>query len=314
MSRCIIAEAKIKHPNYGIPLHQSGLPLALTPPPPPNCTFAYASPNQLCAASYYSRGLYYSAKFDTDRKNLAQLKKHLELVVPQPQFTKTQFDDSGIMRRVIPGLIELTPGIPFAIEHINLPPAFLENSASQLATLETRVVFHTWESLQEYGDGELLKSWLHAIEVATWGRDGEKPIWECGLKSNRRSESSYTLAFTVEERNVGYLGAVKQTGNSRFHERNNIILGAISHLNNYVLDRSIHGAEREPWQTLVEMNNAVTFGEERLWSNVQLNHSTGTGSLADAIGKVQGQIHTDPGDWSSSYTVFTLWVRFKKGM
>jgi hypothetical protein len=317
-SRCIVSEAQFKHPKYNIPLNQSGYPLILTAPPtttpPANCTFAYTNPYKLHPAPYYSRGLCYSTKFDTDRKNLAQLKAHLELVVPQPEFIKTPFDETGIMRRVVPGLIELIPGVPFAFEHINVPPAFIENSPSPLATLETRAAFHTWTSLQEFGDGPLLKQWLHTIEVATFGQDGEKPIWECGLKSNRRSESSYSLAFTVEERNVGFVGAVKQIGTSRFHERRNILLTAIDHINTYVLNASTHGAEREPWRMLVEINNAVTFGHGRLWSNVQLNHSTGTGSLSDAIGKVQGQIHTDPGDWSSSYTVFILWVRFKKGM
>jgi hypothetical protein len=171
----------------------------------------------------------------------------------------------------------------------------------------------------------MLKQWLHAIERALWGDPARKeiPIWECGLLTNSRSQGggnrescdgSFSLGITVEERDVGYLVAAKQTGNDRVRWRINQILSFADRFGNFMVERALMPHELHEWRTACEINNATTFGTARLWSNIQLNHSTGVRNLGEAIGKVQGDIHTDPKDWPCSWTMFICWLRFPKGM
>jgi hypothetical protein len=265
------------------------------------------------------------ANFDTSQVALARLKASMECLVPQPEFREGSFNDDGVFERKVPGMVPLIPGVPYAINHTNVSPMFTQNSSSPLATLETRVLYHTWSSMQEYGDGDRLLEWFHQLELATWGdpKLEEAPIWEL-MKNNSRSsnrgkrgadsgDGSFSFGITVEDRDLGFLLVAKQSGDVRLVWRRNQILMACDAIASYMVERFCLPHELRIWRLLVEINNATTFGKGRLWSNVQLNHSTGIGNLADAIGTVQGQIHTDPGDWSPSFTVFILMVRFPKG-
>jgi hypothetical protein len=91
---------KIRHPRYAYNLESSGLVPTLLPPPPSSppefCTHASALGFQLQLAPQYSRGICYVTDFDTNPSVLAQLKSKLEMVVPQAEFTKVQFDHDGV--------------------------------------------------------------------------------------------------------------------------------------------------------------------------------------------------------------------------
>jgi hypothetical protein len=321
-------EAEIKHPEHGLDINSTSLPHKLIPTPatvpPPNCTFASGLKFSLFREPLYSRVFFFKANFDTKHVALMDLKVKLEKIVPQHEFTSGSFDANGVLERKVPGLIKLLPGVPFAIEHSHLPSTLAQSSSSHLAALETHVMYSTWDTLKDYPRLSELKRWFHKLELATWGNPKlkELPIWDCGLASNLRStnpgsvkdsDGSFSVAFTLEECDIGLLRVAKQTGNLQFQWRRNQLVIFCDLIANYVIEITLLPHELRLWRLLVEINNAATFGKSQLWSSIQLNHSTGVRNLQDAIGKVQGQIHTDPGDWAPSYTVFILWIRFRKG-
>jgi hypothetical protein len=118
----------------------------------------------------------------------------------------------------------------------------------------------------------------------------------------------------VEERDVGYICVAKQLAPEHIRFRINQILTFADRIANFLIQRSILPHEKELWELFGKVNNMPSIGSSGKWSNIQLNHSTGTTNLGEAIGKVQGGIHPDPNDSVISYTCFLLFVQYPKGM
>jgi hypothetical protein len=214
-------------------------------------------------------------------------------------------------------MVELQAGVTFAIEHIN-------DQSCQMPYLESRARFDTCDSLLEYPGGEGMVSILDEIALLVYGdpAHGDKHLCASGeLARNKRSspfnpkkpfDMSASLGYTSEERGIGLVGHAQQSGSPRFHYRIERILTCCGTFCRKLAEITILPFELQQWEFASAANNAAAFGTSGMWSNIQLNHSTGVTNLAEAIGKVQGQIHTDPKDWVGGYTVFLLFVKFPK--
>jgi hypothetical protein len=322
-----ILESHFQHPEHSIDLTLLNIPKVMTPHPPSappqsaDCSFISGMSFQLEKNCNYPRGVCYVTDFNIFPQARAALKAALDKVVPNPEFRKGVVNEEGIYVRKVPGYVELLAGIPFVIRHTNLPPHL---DRHPLAALETRVKYDTWMSIKQYDSSQHLLTSLHAIEQALWGEPGlqERPIWEGSLHRNNRSskgsedhpyDGSYSLGITVEECDHGYLGRAKQVANKRQLWRINQVLTHLDLVGDFILSRAILPHELHFRRMLTKVNNAACFGTYKWFSNVQLNYSTGTTTLAETIGKLQGSIHTDPKDSVVGHTLFLLWIRIPKG-
>jgi hypothetical protein len=139
-------------------LEQVPAPYPLSPiPPQQGCNYSSALNFALEVNPLYARGICYVADFEVSQNAKDILKNKLDKVIPQPEFTRGTFNADGILVRKVPGLIELQPGIPYAIRHTGVqtgqPSESYLGSADKeayLSRLETRLAFHTPRSVSEY--------------------------------------------------------------------------------------------------------------------------------------------------------------------
>ena len=270
---------------------------------------------------HYTSGWFYT----TQHKSMEHLNErdHLLCITTPPNTRPYDFQSGHCCVNPIPGMIQMTPGIPYA--HC------LNGDKTQMITV---ACLHTLASLSHYPDGQEIHDLATELLQLSWegqvSQDGTElpPVYRIeGLKRNDRSaipptgiltyDGSYNLASTVLK---GYGQGIVMPAVQAATTDAQVTMGAVNKCL-YSLYRRIMPKmiSREEWES-IEFNsvdnNVFGFGGlEPNNTGLQMNVSSEIkgGSLETAIGLLQGSWHVDKSDDPSCWTFMTLLLRVPPG-
>ena len=281
--------------------------LAVSRAPCPQCY-------KLHSTCSYTRGNAYFLEWTSQSKHA--LREWLVLTRILPNTRPLPPVSESVSVQVIPGMIQLVPGMPF-VQVVNGEPM-------------TIACLHTTASLCHYhGVRQQVQELTKTLCDLTFSviREGEvtmDPVYTLpGLKWNNRSarvpvgshDGSYNLASTVlKGGGQGCFLPAVQTSTAEAQKRIKDITITLHQLGRIVLRHSISKFKWELFEFICMVNNVVGFGGfEPNGTGLQMNISSGFNSLADLIGQHQGGYHSDQGDEHMLWTTLTLLFRLPKG-
>jgi hypothetical protein len=246
----------------------------------------------------------------------------METLLCPLEYSKHSFPTckDGVLSFNFPGMIRMIPGITMAYRHTD--SSITSNNNKSEGHLESCAAMHNLQSIQEFEESEQVRLDLIELYKSMYGEDGE-PLYR-HMKANSRSppipdpkypdNASRSIAYTSEEVGAGKIGAAVHNNLPRTdQQRRAKFLSLACKVGLYFVLISLRKQELAIWQMVLDMNNAVTFGDYGLWSGLQWNHSEGLKNLIFSLGNFQGNFHTDWGDFILAYTVFILFVKIRRG-
>ncbi|KAF5329323.1 hypothetical protein D9619_008910 [Psilocybe cf. subviscida] len=256
----------------------------------------------------YTRGFVYVANYDLGSM---ENHKHRLINISTPPLTSL----NGNI--VVPGMIRMEAGIPFAFR--------FDGDAQRMHTVGC---LQTLESLKPYPDYPQIRDASVQLAKLSWGcssDDGSPsipPVYELeGLKPNDRSttrpfqddthDGSYSLGHTVMKGDgLGTVLPSVQANSAQAVSQISAILKTLHTLRRLVMPKCLSRFENDIWDFHMDFNNVFSFGGlEPNGSSVQLNVSSLGVNLNQAIGMIQGFWHADFLDDPQFWTLFIMLLR-----
>lgn len=277
---------------------------------------------KLTSDNHYQSGRVYVAAYDVSGDAINAHINNLKCIETPPN-VDPEFVNGAFIAELIPGMIQMIPGIPYVF-------AFNDDPSRQ----HTVACAHTLDSLKGYDDYADILIAAEKLAKLSWGCKASEnsleiqPIYKIpGLKLNDRADArsdfhtqlydgSFSLANTVMKgEGLGTTLPAVQANTSAAQSQITQILEVLHSLYQHIMPKSLSKFEYEVLDFHHNYNNVIGFGG--LASNgtgCQLNVSSLGRTLAEYIGLVQGGWHADTGDDETRYTLFTLLLRIGPGM
>lgn len=353
--KILLAERVSKRLPMGIPVDAANFP-APTPTPPVQLEFSF-SPEELCSApppaethlsapypasppegdyyplapqtgyelvadARYIRGYVYIANYDISEESVKAHGKSLECIATPPN-VEPKLVRGSFIAHPIPGMVQMTPGIPFAFTY--------NEDRNRLHTVGCA---QTLLSLSHYPDYPVILQESVKLAKLTWGCPAHGktskiiPIYELpGMKENDRSakrtdfhehiyDGSFNLANTVMKgEGLGTFLPAVQANTPAALSQITTVLTVLHKLFRLIVPKCLSKFEQEITDFHSQFNNVFTFGGlEPGGTSAQMNVSALGQLLSFFIGRVQGGWHSDVSDSICRWTLFTLLLRVGPGI
>ena len=271
----------------------------------------------------FRRRYRYATKYDPNQaSHLSRLYANV-ISPPHMSIDPSVISGSHSALPQIPGMIQMTPGIPYAVE--------IGGDPKKLVTVGC---VHTLQSLESYPDEcKAVQGLADELQILTWGSkdpNGCQAIYKLpSFKRNDRSakpsssnlepsfEGSYNLANTVVKgQGSGTFAPAVQSDTPQARSQLRRVLTILHQLYNILLPLSV---SREEWEILsyvMAENNVFTFGGGGIGpTGCQLNVSCASlgEQLKDNIGIEQGSWHVDRGDDPLTHSLIVRLQRIPPG-
>ncbi|KAF9528572.1 hypothetical protein CPB83DRAFT_894357 [Crepidotus variabilis] len=295
------------------------LPVLIPPPapePPAGRSYPLAPPDgyKLRKDNRYTRGFVYASPYDLSKANIHRSRM---IAIATPPNIRASKVDGHYLAEPIVGMVQLEPGIPFVV-HLNGDP----NRTHTIACLQTL------DSLAEYPDFIEIQAQSVQLAKLAWGCPKGKsspeipPIYSHFLKRNDRSaardslhhddfDGSFNLGNTIlKGKGQGTILPAVQTNLSHASAHMKSLLKTLHKLYRYILPKCISRFEYEVSDFQSIYSNIFGFGGlDPNGTGMQMNVSSLSKTLADAIGNIQGFFHADQEDDFTRFTFFILLLR-----